>query len=95
MGILTACSWSTARTGSAGRSSFHGPCTSRFVAGTSFSKTGVYLLLGPRPEGDGEMLYLGEGDPVRPVCLSEIDSADLCRSYLWRYCVPLGGAVRT
>lgn len=31
-----------------------------------FSQTGVYLLLGPRPEGDGEMLYVGEGDPVRP-----------------------------
>ena len=31
-----------------------------------FQQTGVYLLLGPRTEGDGEMLYLGEGDPVRP-----------------------------
>ncbi|GAB4061308.1 GIY-YIG nuclease family protein [Uliginosibacterium sediminicola] len=28
--------------------------------------TGVYLLLGPREDGDGEMLYIGEGDPVRP-----------------------------
>lgn len=27
--------------------------------------TGVYLLLGPREDGDGEMLYVGEGDPVR------------------------------
>lgn len=33
---------------------------------TEFQQTGVYLLLGPRTEGDGEMLYLGEGDPVRP-----------------------------
>src|SRR5262245_21031159 len=32
-----------------------------------FQQTGVYLLLGPRPQGDGEMLYVGEGDPVRPV----------------------------
>jgi len=31
-----------------------------------FQQTGVYLLLGPRTEGDGDMLYLGEGDPVRP-----------------------------
>src|SRR5216683_446438 len=31
-----------------------------------FQQTGVYLLIGPRPEADSEMLYLGEGDPVRP-----------------------------
>jgi hypothetical protein len=31
-----------------------------------FSQTGVYLLLGPRADGEGEMLYIGEGDPVRP-----------------------------
>lgn len=31
-----------------------------------FQQTGVYLLIGPRPESDSEMLYLGEGDPVRP-----------------------------
>ena len=30
------------------------------------SQTGVYLLLGPREDGEGEMLYIGEGDPVRP-----------------------------
>ncbi len=30
-----------------------------------FNQTGVYMLLGPRLEGDGEMLYVGEGDPVR------------------------------
>lgn len=29
-------------------------------------QTGVYLLLGPREDGDGEMLYIGEGDPIRP-----------------------------
>lgn len=31
-----------------------------------FQQAGVYLLLGPRTDGDGEMLYIGEGDPVRP-----------------------------
>lgn len=31
-----------------------------------FNQTGVYMLLGPRPDGDGDMLYVGEGDPVRP-----------------------------
>ena len=29
-------------------------------------QTGVYLLLGPRDDGEGEMLYIGEGDPIRP-----------------------------
>jgi hypothetical protein len=31
-----------------------------------FQETGVYLLLGPRPTVEGDMLYIGEGDPVRP-----------------------------
>ncbi len=31
-----------------------------------FQEPGVYMLLGPRPEGDGDMIYIGEGDPVRP-----------------------------
>lgn len=31
-----------------------------------FQQTGVYLLLGPREQGDGEKVYIGEGDPVRP-----------------------------
>lgn len=31
-----------------------------------FQQTGVYLLIGPRTQGDGESLYIGEGDPVRP-----------------------------
>jgi len=31
-----------------------------------FKQTGVYLLLGPSTEGDGEMIYIGEGDPVGP-----------------------------
>jgi hypothetical protein len=30
------------------------------------AQTGVYLLLGPRPDGEGDMIYLGEGDPIRP-----------------------------
>lgn len=31
-----------------------------------FSQTGVYILIGPRQDADGDMLYVGEGDPVRP-----------------------------
>ncbi len=30
-----------------------------------FNQTGVYLLLGPREDGEGEKIYIGEGDPVR------------------------------
>ncbi|MFU8857468.1 MAG: GIY-YIG nuclease family protein [Deferrisomatales bacterium] len=30
-----------------------------------FQQTGVYLLLGPRTHGDGEMLYIGQCDRVR------------------------------
>ncbi len=29
-----------------------------------FQQTGVYLLLGPSEDGEGEKLYIGEGDPV-------------------------------
>ena len=35
-------------------------------AGPELAQTGVYLLLGPRPDGEGDMLYVGEGDPIRP-----------------------------
>jgi len=31
-----------------------------------FLQTGVYLLLGPRDDGEGDQLYIGEGDPVKP-----------------------------
>ena len=30
-----------------------------------FGQTGVYLLLGPRDDGEVDKLYIGEGDPVR------------------------------
>ncbi len=33
---------------------------------SEFVQTGVYILIGPRPDGEGDMLYVGEGDPVRP-----------------------------
>ena len=33
---------------------------------SEFVQTGVYLLIGPRQDGEGDMLYVGEGDPVRP-----------------------------
>jgi hypothetical protein len=31
-----------------------------------FTRTGVYLLMGPSEAGDVPMLYIGQGDPVRP-----------------------------
>ena len=31
-----------------------------------FMRTGVYLLVGPSDSGDVPMLYIGQGDPVRP-----------------------------
>jgi hypothetical protein len=31
---------------------------------SEFKQPGVYLLIGPRTDGDGDMLYIGEGDPV-------------------------------
>lgn len=31
-----------------------------------FQQAGVYLLLGPRADAEGEILYVGEGDPVGP-----------------------------
>jgi hypothetical protein len=33
---------------------------------SEFRQTGVYVLLGPRDEGEGDAIYLGEGDPVLP-----------------------------
>ncbi|MCP5437744.1 MAG: GIY-YIG nuclease family protein [Chromatiaceae bacterium] len=47
-----------------------------------FDRTGVYLLLGPQEEGDGEMLYVGEGDPVRPRLESHYSKKDF-----WNRCV--------
>ncbi len=41
-----------------------------------FGQTGVYFLLGPRPDGDGEMLYIGEGDPVKPRLESHFSNKD-------------------
>lgn len=41
-----------------------------------FNQTGVYLLLGPRPDGEGEMIYIGEGDPVRPRLESHFSTKD-------------------
>jgi hypothetical protein len=31
-----------------------------------FEQPGVYLLLGPRTDGPGERIYVGEGDPLKP-----------------------------
>ncbi|SIQ24930.1 protein of unknown function [Marinobacterium stanieri] len=47
-----------------------------------FKQTGVYLLLGPEEVGDGEMLYIGEGDPVLPRLESHFAKKDF-----WNRCV--------
>lgn len=41
-----------------------------------FGRTGVYLLLGPRDDGEGEMIYIGQGDPVRPRLESHYSKKD-------------------
>lgn len=33
---------------------------------SELQQTGVYLLLGPREDGEGDRLYIGEGDPIKP-----------------------------
>ena len=40
------------------------------------AQTGVYLLLGPRRNGEGDMLYVGEGDPIRPRLASHYAQKD-------------------
>lgn len=47
-----------------------------------FERTGVYLLLGPSEDGEGEMLYIGEGDPVRPRLENYFSKKDF-----WNRCV--------
>lgn len=41
-----------------------------------FARAGVYLLLGPRKDAEGEMLYIGEGDPVGPRLESHYSKKD-------------------
>ena len=41
-----------------------------------FGRTSVYLLLGPQEDGDGDLLYIGEGDPVRPRLESHFSKKD-------------------
>lgn len=43
---------------------------------SEFQQTGVYLLVGPKPDGDGEMLYIGEGDPIKPRLESHFANKD-------------------
>jgi hypothetical protein len=33
---------------------------------SELQQTGMYLLLGPREDGEGDRLYIGEGDPIKP-----------------------------
>ena len=44
---------------------FPRPLLSKVKLRDELAQTGVYLLLGPREDGEGEMLYVGEGDPIR------------------------------
>lgn len=43
---------------------------------SEFELTGVYVLVGPREDAEGEMLYVGEGDPVLPRLESHFASKD-------------------
>jgi hypothetical protein len=43
---------------------------------------GVYLLIGPREDGDGEKIYVGEGDPVGERIKSHFANVDF-----WQRCV--------
>ena len=36
------------------------------AARAELQQTGVYLRLGPREDGEGDRLYIGEGDPIKP-----------------------------
>jgi len=45
---------------------FPGALLPQVKARPELAQTGVYLQLGPRPIGEGDMLYVGEGDPIRP-----------------------------
>lgn len=38
----------------------------RIKSREEFNQTGIYLLIGPREDADGDILYIGEGDPIRP-----------------------------
>lgn len=44
----------------------HGSAQVQVKQRPELAQTGVYLLLGPQPDGEGEMLYVGEGDPIKP-----------------------------
>lgn len=55
-----------------------------------FVQTGVYLLVGPREDGEGEMLYIGEGDPVRPRLESHYAQKDF---WTWAVFLLLGRGI--
>ena len=38
----------------------------RVATRPELQQTGVYLLLAPREDGEGDRLYIGEGDPIKP-----------------------------
>lgn len=41
-----------------------------------FGQTGVYVLIGPREDGEGASVYVGEGDPVLPRLQSHFANKD-------------------
>lgn len=53
-----------------------------------FGQAGVYLLIGPREDGEGEMLYVGEGDPVRPRLESHYAQKDFWNRAVFFVAVP-------
>lgn len=49
---------------------------SRIKTRNEFSQTGVYLLLGPQEKEEGEKIYIGEGDPIKPRLESHFANKD-------------------
>ncbi|PKL80667.1 MAG: DUF4357 domain-containing protein [Candidatus Melainabacteria bacterium HGW-Melainabacteria-1] len=43
---------------------------------SEFGQAGVYLLLGPREDADGDLLYIGEGDMIKPRLESHYSNKD-------------------
>jgi len=47
-----------------------------------FNQTGVYLLLGPREDGEGDKVYIGEGDPV---CQAPGLFSSACAKFIFQF----------
>lgn len=55
---------------------FPRPSLPEVKARDEFNRTGVYILIGPREDSDGDLIYIGEGDPVKPRLESHFASKD-------------------